>query len=269
MKVKKPSQTIETTRLEIARLVRELRRERHFTQAELSARLGMSQSRLCEIEKGGGSFTAEQFLLILQLFNVAVSYFASKNRRKPEAGLQNALARLGATHLQENPDILPSERLEEAGDVIRETLISADSPRHITALVPVLVRNIDCINLKKLEQQFKAAGLERRLAWLIENTHWAVEQDLSTKPPRPWAQFHRRAIVVLSMFLDLLSIQERGRLHGPGSTAPDILDADIRSRETLEEVIAFSSEISRRWSIATSIQPNDCLEALRAARAGT
>ena len=81
-------------RTEIARKIRALREERHWTQADLSKGLGLSQSRFSEIERGQGSFTAEQFLEVLKLFNVPVSHFAVE---QGESGskIQNALARLG------------------------------------------------------------------------------------------------------------------------------------------------------------------------------
>ena len=66
----------EQHRSKIARKVKTLREEKRWTQAELSGRLGLSQSRLSEIERGQGSFTAEQFLTILKLFNVPVTHFA-------------------------------------------------------------------------------------------------------------------------------------------------------------------------------------------------
>lgn len=116
----------------IARKVRRLRTERHWTQAELSRQLGLSQSRLSEIEGGQGSFTAEQFLTILRLFNVSVTHFVAAPRRDVE--LQNALARLGAVHLQESDDVLPSELLDEVGTVVREVLFAPDLPRHVTSL---------------------------------------------------------------------------------------------------------------------------------------
>ena len=94
---------IDRDRSNISRKVKSLREIRRWTQAELSGRLGLSQSRLSEIERGQGSFTAEQFLTILKLFNVPVTHFASA--RKPSEELQNALARLGADHLQESQDV--------------------------------------------------------------------------------------------------------------------------------------------------------------------
>jgi hypothetical protein len=51
--------------------------------------------------------------------------------------------------------------------------------------------------------------------------------------------------------------------------APDVLDAGIRSRQTLDDVVASSSPISRRWGIVTTLKPEDFAEALRGARAAT
>ena len=71
---------LETTRLAIAKKVRLLRRERRLSQAELAKKLGLSQSRLSELENGAGSFTAEQLVMLLQLFNVTLADFAPRRR---------------------------------------------------------------------------------------------------------------------------------------------------------------------------------------------
>src|SRR5271170_6034924 len=103
---------LKKSRAWIAKNVRELRKERRWTQAELAKRLDLSQARLSEIEGGDGSFTAEQFLLLLKLFNVGANRFAPSAgpsaSHDREAQIRNALARLGALHLQENRDVLPS-----------------------------------------------------------------------------------------------------------------------------------------------------------------
>lgn len=265
---RKTPPALEKARVAIAQKVRQLRTERRWTQAELAHKLGLSQSRLCELEQGAGSFSAEQMLLLLQLFNVGVSAFAPSAERKPDAELQNALARLGAPQLHERPDVLPSERFEEVGEAVREALISAESPRYLTALAPVLVGNVDHLNLRKLERQFVAHGLERRLGWLVNNTLEALRRELREALPRPWARQYRRAEVVLGAFLDLFAHRPDVRLAAQEVACPDILDPDITSRETLDEVIATSSDLSRRWGIATSLKPEDFVEALRAARAG-
>jgi transcriptional regulator with XRE-family HTH domain len=246
----------------IASGVRALRRGRRLSQVQLAAQLGVSQGRLSELERGDGSFTAEQLLLMLKLFNVTVSYFAPPTHDH-DAKTQNALARLGAAHLRESDDVLPSEDLDDVGDVVREVLL-AGSSRHMTALAPVLVRNIDRVNLRTLRVELAQAGLERRLAWLVDNTLEAVRCELRRSPPRSTALRYRRAEAVLEVFseLALAQAQERGPL---GVAERDLLDPTIRSTKTRRDVAVASSPISQRWGIITSIQPEDFVEALRAA----
>jgi transcriptional regulator with XRE-family HTH domain len=252
----------------IADEVRSLRHTRQWTQADLARQLRLSQSRLSEIERGDGSFTAEQFLLILRLFNVAASHFAGGKRHR-DSEIQNALARLGALHLQESSDILPSEELKDAAVAVRETLVQG-APRLLTALGPVLVRNVDRLNLNRLYLELLEAGLERRLAWLVENTVEAIGRELASQepaeaPPRAWAQLCRRADVVLGTFLKSVSAAQGTR---PLRTeVPDVLDPTIRSKKTLDEISASSSSISRKWGVVTGLLPEDFAKALRAARA--
>jgi transcriptional regulator with XRE-family HTH domain len=255
----------EKTRLAIARRVRELRLARQWTQADLSRELGLSQGRLSEIERGGGSFTAEQFLLILQLFNVGVSDF-SVVTRDPESEIQNVLARLGALHLQERTDVLPSAQVEAVPDAVREAL-AIGAPRIITALAPVLVRHVDRLNLKKLRADLVDAGLERRLDWLVDNTIDALRNELAHgQPPKPWGQRYRRALLLLETFASFVHPADRPP-SAPKHNAPDILDPHIRSKQTLEEVKAAASPSSERWGIITTVQPEDFVHALRSARA--
>lgn len=250
----------EKVRKFIAQKVQQLRKGRRWTQAELSKRLHLSQSRLSEIERGDGSFTAEQLLTILKLFNVSVSEFSRELAPQPSE-VQNALARLGASHLGESTSVLPAERLMEAGDVLREALVTAESPRLIAALAPVLVLHIDSINLNRLHLQLTDAGFERRLAWLVENTIAAIVRDVATVSPVSARRPYRRAQVLLESFLAFLSAHLDGK-----SPAPDVLDTTIRSKQTLEEVREASSAISRRWGVITTLQPEDFAHALRSAR---
>jgi transcriptional regulator with XRE-family HTH domain len=238
-------------RSDVASRVRTLRVERRFTQKELAVRLGLSQSRLSEIERGEGSFTAEQLLVLLGLFNVPASHFLP-SAHDPVAQLQNALVRLGATHLHKVDGVPPNERLEDVRDVVRETLFT-DEPRLLTALAPVLNRHIARVNLWKLRADLVQAGLERRLGWLVENTVEAVR--LALQGPSPHGGYQRLA-VVLATFLDSTA---------PAAPVPDLLDAIIRSTQTRDEVLAASSTISKRWGIVTDLQPQDFVDALRAA----
>jgi transcriptional regulator with XRE-family HTH domain len=263
MNTNKTPQQLEKSRSVVARKVQELRKQRRWTQVELARRLHLSQSRLSEIERGAGSFTAEQFLEILKLFNVTVSDFAP-TRSSATSELQNALARFGALHLHESTEVLPSERLSTAGDVIREAIVASEFPRLITALAPVLIRNVNRINLRGLQLQLTAAGLERRLAWLVENTLEAIGREASSVLSAPWRRLYNRAGVVLESFLAVLREEAR-----EGRVAPDVLDAGIRSKRTFDEVAASSSPISRRWGIITVLQTDDFVEALRGARASS
>jgi transcriptional regulator with XRE-family HTH domain len=262
MSALKHKQPLVKIRRTIAAKVRELRTSRGWTQAELAKQLQLSQSRLSEIERGDGSFTAEQFLLLLTLFNVGTSQFV----RGPDdhgPGIQNALARLGALHLRESVQVLPSEHLEQVHDVVREALIDG-SPRIITALAPVLVRNAERLNLDKLYAELEAIGRARRLAWVIDNTLTAL-QHLSrggSTDGHAWSKLYRGAELRLGMFLELVDPAPGGRL------ALDILDATVRSKRTLEEVQRAASQPSRRWGIVTSLQPKDFWQALEAAHAG-
>ena len=113
---------------EIAQKVRSLRKKRGVSQGELARLLQFSPSRLCEIEKGKGSFSAEQLIFLLKFFNVPLSHFET-SPADPGDAIQKALAHYGAEHLVENRDLLPSERLEQLDTVIRETLLDAGSAR--------------------------------------------------------------------------------------------------------------------------------------------
>lgn len=249
------------TRAEIAKVVRALRRERAWTQAELARRLGLSQSRLSEIESGAGSFTAEQLLLILKLFNVTTSRFTGGLVDR-QSQIQNALARLGAHQLQEQSDLVPSEDLDEPTEVVREVLIEGET-RFLTALAPVLVSNIDRISFSKLYLDLGKVGLERRLGWICENTLAALRLALGEEVPRSWAQRARRAEVVLGAFLD--ATPTTGPVNGRAPVV-DALDRSIRSKKTLDQIKASSSNISRKWEIVSSLTAADFAESLRAAR---
>lgn len=249
-------------RATIASRVKELRLLHHWNQRELASRLGLSQSRLSEIERGDGSFTAEQFLLLLQLFNVGVSHFVDEKPSR-DAQLQNALARLGALHLRESDNVIPSERLEEVNDVVVEVLIDG-SARLVTALAPVLVANADHISLRRIESDLVKLGLENRLGWLVENVEAAIQQELSTELTTKWRRLYQRASVQLAQFLDSVS----RRWDADETVLEDVLDPSIRSRSTVAKTKASRSKISNRWNVISSIRPDDFALALRGLRVG-
>lgn len=250
-------------RSEIGRRVRQLRQERRWTQGALARVIDLSQNRLSEIEHGKGSFTAEQLLTILKVFNVTIDYFVPAVEAVAE--LQNALARLGASHLAESAEVLPTERLKEALSVIRETLTAAESARQIAALAPVLANHAEGINLGRLSAELSEIGLSRRLGWLVANTIDALTAELEKRKLEPRHVIrYQQARVLLDHFLAYFSKQARDvRLV---FAAEDILDKGIGSPETLKEVDRERSQISRDWLIITRIQPEDFRRALEAAR---
>lgn len=259
----KPARQLENLRSQVAETARRLRRQRRWTQAELGRHLSLSQARLSEIERGDGSFSAEQFITLLQLFNADLAEFVPASSTSEADALQNSLARLGAQHLQENSDVLPSGRLRAATDVLRETLVLGTYPRLITGLAPVLVQHADSVNLHQLNLELARAGLQRRLGWMVENTVEALP-DARVRAPRAWVSRYRVAEVILKRFSNVAVLQLRDLPEDP-AIGLDVLDPAIRSEQSLRSVVDAASPISKRWRIATSIQPDDFVTALRSA----
>jgi transcriptional regulator with XRE-family HTH domain len=244
----------------IAAQVRALRHSRGLTQAALAKQLGLSQNRLSEIERGAGSFSAEQFLRILRVFNVGASEFVPSGH---DRGLevQNALARLGAAQLHESTDVLVSDELQQVHDVVREALLIGE-PRLVTAVAPVIVAHGARLNLSRLYADLEKLGRERRLAWVVDNTLNALASVAGEVKGSEWSKLRRRVEVPFQLFLEFVGAQRSEHAQEP----PDILDVTIRSRRTLDEVQQRASPPSARWGIATSLQLDDFVEALRASR---
>jgi transcriptional regulator with XRE-family HTH domain len=245
----------------IARKVRELRIARGLTQGELAATLGLSQNRLSEVERGRGSFTAEQLLVLLRLFNVPVAELDPIAPVDQRTRLQNELALLGAIHLRESESVLLGDEAQDVVAVLRDALISGD-PRLVTASAPVLVEHIDRGVLSRLDLELRLAGRSLRAPWLVDNVRAALRLQLAGRLDRKWVSRYRRAELVLDTYLEGWSTPEAQGVH------LDILDTNIRSKRTIEEVKARRSKQSARWGIVTGLQPDDFARALEAARAG-
>lgn len=249
-------------RSEIGARVRNLRKERQWTQAQLADLLGISQNYLSVVERGQGSFTAEQLLTILRQFNVPIDYFAP-SKIPVESQIQNALARQGASHLLERTDVIPSERLKQAADVIRETLLSADSARQITALAPVIVAHARNLNWPKLKAQVAEAGVDRRLPWVVDNVLSATDRELKRgKIERGTAVLYEQARLVLEDVLASWQVAIKGKVR---ELPEDVLDPDIASEKSRDEVRKGSSDISRRWRVLSRLQVDDFIQSLKAA----
>lgn len=234
----------------IAGRIRALRQARGWTQAELGQHLGLSQARLSEIERGGGSFTAEQLLTVLELFNVPIGAFLPPT--DPDDALQNALIRLGATHLRQVPGVATPDRDITTADAIVATLLGSRAPRLVTALAPVLVRHVDALSLPAL--RLRLAGREGRLGWLLEN----VNSALAVAPPAADMNWRRRVARASTVIAD-----ELDHFPLPTGGAPDLFDPTIRSEATRDLVWGqAASPISKRWGIVSELQPEDFRQAL-------
>lgn len=254
------SEETSARRRAIGAKVRELRKARGLSQVELAGRLGVSQGHLSQLERGAYSFTAEQLLDLLRLFNVSVSAFAPSSR-DPLGELQNALARFGATHLREVEDVVPSGRYDDLDVLVADTLTEGE-PRLVPALAPVLVKNIDRVHLPKVDQRLAAAGLNRRLWWLLGCVVRAFDAELAGEPAVSWSRRCRRARVVIAAYLDHIR-----QAHDPDDyPIHDIVDPLVRSKATVRDLIANSAAEAQQWNIVTSLQTSDFVVALAEAR---
>ncbi len=245
--------------------IRELRLERRWTQAKFAKLLGISQNYLSVLERGNGSFTAEQLLTILKHFNIPIDHFA-REKSSTGAQIQNALARQGATHLIESDEILPSDRLKSAIAAIREALVSANSSRQIAAIAPVLVAHAGQINLSRLRGEFRELGLENRLNWALESSLEAIRQESAQVLPREWRLRYRRAALLIEAYFVPAFGPQGAAFDSAHPTPPDVLDPEITSAETLKEVSENLPPLAGKWRIVTIIEQDDFVRALRAAR---
>jgi transcriptional regulator with XRE-family HTH domain len=244
---------LEEARDRVATRIRALRHERGWTQAQLGERLGLSQARLSEVERGGGSFTAEQLLAVLELFNVPISEFLPKT--DPEDALQNALIQLGAAHLRQVPGVAPDGRYPGAEDVVQATLLGSRAPRLVTALAPVLLHQVESIALPRLRARLAEVGREPRLGWLLDNVRLALEHPFPSADA-PWRRRAARASVWIA--------DELSRFPAPPGDGPlDFFDPTIRSEATRALVWEDrASPVSRRWRLVSDLQPDDFRQAL-------
>jgi len=250
------------TRGFIGKKVRDLRKGRGLSQGDLGKILGASQSSLSEIELGHSSLSAEQFIQILKFFNVPASHFDPAPGDSGGA-IQKALAAHGANHLFEDPNLLPSENLARVDSIIRETLVSGENPRALTALAPVIIRNIGQINLAKLFVQFKDYNLENRFGWLIDNILSAIALTLKDAPPRKEALALLKAANVLQGHRD--RIYARDTAHD--IPYEDYLGLPIASAKSKNEVLRNRSEISEAWNILSTIRVEDFVKAIQESHA--
>lgn len=248
---------LDATRREIVRKLREVRLARGWSQAELAERLGLSQARLSVIERGGGTISAEQFVALLALTNLPIEAFVP--RQSPEDEIQNALARLGALHLRELEDVVPTDRFQRVETAVVETLAAPRSSRFILALAPVVVWNADQLSLAQVNERLSRIGLAGRLGWLVEVLEQALPLAAIPKGSEWWKR-RRRAELVLAEFR-----AHPGALHPPAEwpeDPTDHLDPQLRSMKSLHIEWHSSDALAKRWGIATVLGASDFAQAL-------
>lgn len=246
--------------------IRRLRLDNRWTQTRLARLLGLSQNRLSEIERGKGSFTAEQLLLILKTFNTPLHYFSMDPPATDEKILQNAIARMGAGSLRESGDLLPTEKLENSVALIREVLSASTSPRQITALAPILVDQPNLLGLNKLWLEFVGEGRINRLGWLFDSVRLAIENELESnhgKIPADWANRYHRAEVLLKNVLKYPGFSN----HTGNRKTEDPLEPEVlQSQESFEETKSSRDPVAKKWGMVTRIRTNDFIHVLRETR---
>lgn len=242
---------------QISRQLRAFRKKRHFTQIELARFLDISQPRLSEIERGNGSLSAEQFLILLREFNLNIQDFISE-KESIEQTLQNTLFRLGSTDLNTIPG-LPSERIKTINEAIIETLCDASSSRLIINLIPIIIKNSAQIDEYKLNSKLEGLGYKNRLKWIIEGSWNVLRIRLENYLPRNIQKLYRVADVRLG---GPVRISNALRTIGRFDIPEDVLDADITSQKTLDAVKEKRDELAKKWKIVTRITQQDMLNVL-------
>lgn len=257
---------LENFRIRVYERVKRLREERRHTQAEFAKLLGLSQQQYSRIERGLGSFSAEQFLFLLEKFSISLNYFVeTKSPGHDDAAvLQNALAVLGASHLKEVQGIFIPEKLTNVNEAIVEALSLYQSSRLVAALAPVMAKKLSRVNFTWIEKKLQDSGRENRLGWLLENVLKGVEGRLG-KPflPREVKLCYRRAATALEDVLSLKPGPSVAAEFGKFDAIEDFFDEGIVTKKTLERLRANRDPIADRWRILTRIRPIDFEEALK------
>ncbi|MBA2544361.1 MAG: hypothetical protein H0V17_32260 [Deltaproteobacteria bacterium] len=104
-------------------------------------------------------------------------------------------------------------------------------------------------------------GHLNRFGWVVDNTLIAVKRLLDGAGSKS----KKLEFLPAATRLAALSRGLEHRRAAPPSE--DILDLNIRSERTLEEVRRHLSQVSKNWSVISTIQPDDFEKALRTALA--
>ncbi len=241
--------------------IRQLRKARRWTLLELAHRLELSESRLSELERAGGSFSAEQLLRVFQLFQVGAEDFVPHEAgTDPVAGsIQAALVRLGAKHLVADDRFVIRQEHNRPGDLIAHILLAHPTPRFLTALGPVLVEQVDIISFPGVQHAVVQAGAPHRWGWLLDHVLEAISSADGDPAPTPWRRASQRLRTVAEAYLV--------SLPGPSSNEPyDLIDPDLRSLESVQAAEANASERDARWRVLGRLTVEEFAQPLQVAR---
>jgi len=256
---------LEKYRRYIIKGIKKLRTERRYTQAEFAKLIGLSQQQYSKIERGEGTISVEQFLLILDRFALPLSYFVKikPKEKDPALILQNASANLGAVHLREVPGIFIPEKFQNPNEVIFEILENYLSARLIAALAPIIVKNISRINLNAIEKKLREWNHQNRLWWVLENTLDGIRHRLDEPYlPRENKLNYKRAATALTNHILIAKNRDNGEWY-QSSKPPDIYDPNIVTEKTLENIKSQQDNTAKRWNIISAIKQVDFENALK------
>ncbi len=248
-------------RSSISAAVKELRLRRCFSQAEFARFLNITQAGLSHIESGKSSLSAEQLIFLIEKFNLSFDDFVKRKKVLPEQELQNAMAKFGAAHLVEIPNIVVSETLLDVNEVIYEVLARAYHSRLIAHLAPVVVKNATAIEFLKISDRLIPIQKQNRIWWFVEKTYDAVrERLLDNNFNKVWQKYYQDAERLL------LRNKGAGEALKAFKYAPslfDILDDELISQGYVTKAKERSDDCAKKWGIITSLKTKDFYEALK------
>lgn len=245
-------------RKSICSSLKKIRQERNWTQVKLAELLGLSQSRLSEIEKGKGSLTAEQLLVLLETFHLTLSDFSYAPVTEHSRYLRSALTRLGAATIISHRFTSPSQLLYDIQELIREILVEVPSRDHICHLAPLIVSHIREINFDSIGMKLYDLGVDGRLWWIVEGTLWAVRERSCWSQSKEVAEMYEEAKELLAMKSKSANYFFSYRRAYPN----DVVDRDVVNQQQLEQVRRERDALATRWRIVSRVRLEDFTKAL-------
>ncbi len=112
----------------VGQKIRQIRKSRHLTQADLAARIGVTQSDLSRMENGEYKVGLDTLFRILQVFELSMSHFFEEPSASDAAG-ENA-REAGVTAPFEDWAALPPETRREVNEFIAFKRMQVEKTRN-------------------------------------------------------------------------------------------------------------------------------------------